>query len=297
MKNVFSVKNLFCLTLIIAFLGSSTLYAQKKSKSKPKEAPVAEGIKLEYNYPADKSFRYVTDSKIVQDMDINGQSMLVNVAMFMGCDVKSAGKQGNNLKIEVKLDSMSQFVDSPQGSSGGGISSLKGKTFNIVISPAGKAEDISEAEAVVYTIEGSGENNMAQAFKSFFPALPENPVKPGDTWVVNDTIDSKSPTNTMLMPFTSNYKFEGVENINGIECAKISATVSGTRKISTQAQGMDILTNGTFTGTMNILFAVKEGYFVQDSSTSKMTGNIEIVGQGMTFPVVMDMTAVNKIAK
>jgi hypothetical protein len=297
MKKMLLIRNLFCLTLFLVFLSGSTLYAQKKSKSKQKEAPVAEGLKLEYNYPADKSFRYVTDSKIIQDMDINGQSMLVNVATFMGCDVKSAGRQGNNLKLVVKLDSMSQFVDSPQGSAGGGISSLKGKTFNIVISPAGKAEDISEATAVVYTIEGSGESNMAEAFNSFFPALPENPVKPGDTWVVNDTIESKSPTNSMHSPFTSNYKFEGVETINGIECAKISATVSGTRKISTQAQGMDILTNGTFTGTMNILFAVKEGYFVKDSLSSKMTGEIEVVGQGMTFPMVMDITEVKKIAK
>ena len=50
---------------------------------------------------------------------------------------------------------------------------LKGKVFNMVISPAGKTVDITEASKIVYTIEGSGENNLTQAFLNYFPALPK----------------------------------------------------------------------------------------------------------------------------
>ena len=67
--------------------------------------------------------------------------------------------------------------------------------------------------------------------------------------------------------------------------------------MTTQSQGMEIRTSGPFTGTRVLLFAVKEGYLVKESVTTKMTGNIEIPDQNMTFPVVMDITSVNQIVK
>jgi len=95
----------------------------------------------------------------------------------------------------------------------------------------------------------------------------------------------------------SSNKFEGIENIDGIDCAKISATLSGSRKMTTQSQGMDILTNGPFTGTLVLLFAVKEGYLIKETVTTKMTGNVEIPSQNMSFPVVMDITSINQNVK
>jgi hypothetical protein len=230
-------------------------------------------------------------------MDVNGQSMLVNVAMYLGCEVKAAGKIGDSLKLEIMIDSMKQDVESPQGAAGGPINEVKGKVFNMVISPSGKTVDLTEAAKVIYTMEGSGESNLTQAFLNYFPALPEKEVKPGDTWVSNDTINSKSPTNSIYMPVESNFKFEGVENIDGVDCAKITATLSGTRKMSTQSQGMDIQTSGPYTGTQVLYIALKEGYLMKETVTTKMTGTIEIPDQNMSFPVVMSITASNGLVK
>jgi len=268
-------------------------YSQKKSEA----APAKGGVKIEYNYPEGKTIKYVTESKIVEDMDVNGQSMLVNVGIYLGCEVKAAGKTGENLKLEIKIDSMAQNVESPQGSAGGPINDVKGKSFNMVISPAGKVIDLNEASKIVYTIEGSGENNLTQTFLNYFPVLPEGKINPGDTWVTNDTIDSKSPTNSNWMPTESKFKFEGIENVDGIDCAKISATLSGTRKMTTQSQGMEIHTSGPYTGTQLLFIAVKEGYMVKETVTTKMTGNIEIPDQNMSFPVVMTATATNQVVK
>ena len=133
MKNL-HVRNLAATGLTLILAGICSLgYSQKKSQ----ESPIKGSIKLEYNYPADKTFKYVADTKIVQDMDVNGQSMLVNVSMYMGCEVKAAGKIGENLKLEIKIDSMAQNVESPQGSAGGPINDVNGKVFNMIISPAG----------------------------------------------------------------------------------------------------------------------------------------------------------------
>lgn len=293
MKNL-HVKNFAVSASILLLSGICSIgYSQKKSEA----APVKGGVKLEYNYPEGKSFKYLSGTKIVQNMDVNGESMLVNISISMGCEVKSAGKIGENLKLEIKIDTMAQSIESPQGTGGGAINDVKGKVFNMIISPSGKTIDFTEATKIIYTLEGSGENNLGDSFRNYFPSLSTNQLKQGDTWVTNDTIDTKSPTNSVWMPVESNHKFEGIRNIDGIDCAKISSTISGTRKMTTQSQGMEIRTSGPFTGTRVLLFAVKEGYMIKDSVASKMTGNIEIADQNMNFPVVMDITSVNQIVK
>jgi hypothetical protein len=294
MKNLL-IKNLAITGLILILsVINSTGYSQKKSDASPSKG----GVKLEYNYPAGSTFKYFTDTKIIEDMDINGQSMLVNVSMNMGCEVKSTGKDGGNLKLEIKIDSMTQNVESPQGSAGGPITDVKGKVFNMVISPSGKTIDLTEATNIVYTVEGSGENNLGQTFLNYFPYLPAGAVNPGDTWVINDTIDTKTATNTIWMPVESSYKFEGIENIDGVDCAKISATLSGIRKMKNQVQGMgDILTSGPFTGTQTLLISIKDGYLIKESVTTKMKGTMEIPDQNMSFGVVMDVTSTNEIVK
>jgi hypothetical protein len=223
--------------------------------------------------------------------------MLVNISMTLGCQIKSTGKQGENLNLEISIDTMAQNVESPQGSAGGSISDVKGKVFTIVISPSGKIVDLSGASKIVYTVEGSGESTMNQSFMGYFPVLPKNAVKEGDTWISNDTLDSKAETNTIWMPVEANYKFEGIEKIDGIDCAKISSTLSGTRKMTTKSQGMEIHTSGPFTGTQTMFFAVNEGYFIKQTVVSKMTGNIEIPDQNMSFPVVMTINSTNQIVK
>jgi hypothetical protein len=293
MKNLHLTKLALAGFILILSGIFSTGYSQKKSVTPPPSA----GDKIGYNYPEGKTFKYLSDTKIVQNMDVNGQSMLVNISMYMGCEVKSTGRQGENLKLEIKIDSMAQNIESPQGVTGGPITDVNGKVFNMIISPAGKAIDVTEAFKIVYSVEGSGENNLGESFLSYFPYLSASAVKPGDTWISNDTVNSKSPNNTIWMPVESKFKYEGIENVNGIDCAKISATLSGTRKMITQSQGMEIHTSGPFTGTKITLIALKEGYLVKESVTSKMTGNIEIADQNMKFPVVMDITSVNQIVK
>ena len=79
--------------------------------------------------------------------------------------------------------------------------------------------------------------------------------------------------------------------------ARITATLSGTRKMTTQSQGMEIHTSGPYTGTQVLYFAVKEGYLIKEAVNTKMTGNIEIPDQNMLFPVVMNITSSNGVVK
>jgi hypothetical protein len=233
---------------------------------------------------------------MTQIMDIQGQSMQVDVNSAFGCFVKSAGKQDNNLMIEIKVDTLGQTTNSPMGGSGGAIQDIKGKTFNIMISPEGKMVDISGATAFVYTLEGSGESNMSQTFSDFFPVLPSKAVATGDTWNSTDSLTTKSTAMTMTTIDNTINKLEGFETVDGIECAKISSQHSGKISMKIQNQGNDLSIKGPFTGTSEFLFAVKEGYFIKMTSATKVNGNLEMTSpQAMTFPIVIDMKSVNEM--
>lgn len=249
-------------------------------------------VKLAYNYAEGKSVSYTLTTAVTQAMDVSGQTMNVLVNNNMAFKVKMLGKSDENLKLEITVDSLSTKVESPQGSAGGKIKDVEGKTFNMVLSPLGKEIDVNEAAKIEYTVEGSGGGNMSQSFASIFPDLPGNPVKPGDTWTKNDTISNNSATTKVKQIIQSTNKFEGIEKIDGLECAKITSTITGTMQTTTQNMGMDIFYNGPLQGTVTLYFAVKEGYFVKQEVLTKMTGTIEISGpQSMTFPVVMDTSS------
>jgi hypothetical protein len=294
MKNSLKNRLIFTCALLIVISITTTGYSQKKTKkSLPKGT-----IKLEYKYPSDKVVKYFDDSKVNEVMDVNGQSMQVNVSSVFGCSIKTTGKQDGNIKLEIRMDTMAQNIDTPQGTSGGTIKEIQGKTFNMILSPTGKEVDVSEAEKIIFNVEGSGQSNASQSFLSFFPDLPKDPVKPGDTWISIDSVTSKTPIASMKMQVKSENKYEGIEKIDGTECAKISSAISGTREMTAQTQGMDVYTSGPFTGNTVLFFAVKEGYFIRQIVTTKMTGTIEISGpQNMSFPVVMDMTSTNEVRK
>jgi hypothetical protein len=262
------------------------------------QAITAGPVKLEYNYPVNKPVRYLTESKIMQTMDVMGQSMEVHVNAVFGCTIKAVTSPDKNLKLEVTVDTIGQSTESPMGLTGGAVGEVQGKVFNIVINPAGKSVDISEAESIVYSIEGSGESNLAETFINFFPVLPDKPVQTGDTWASTDSVSTKTSAMSMKMSVRSENKMEGFENIDGVECAKISSVLSGERIMKVSNQDMEIQIKGPFTGTADFFFSLKDGYFVRQTVESKLTGKMEMTApQAMTIPIVMDISSVNNVKK
>ncbi len=290
MKN--SLQEKFPVLLFIIALVAGALV------SNAQEAPRSGPIRFEYNYPANKPVRYMTESKVIQTMDVMGQSMQVNVNSVFGCTIRAVNSPDKNLKLEVTVDTIGQSTESPMGSTGGSIKEVQGRVFNIVIDHAGKSVDISEAKNIIYNIEGSGESNLSETFINFFPVLPSNPVKTGDTWNTSDSINTTTSAMSMKMLVNAENKLEGFETVNGVECAKISAVLTGTRTMDIRSQEMDIKIKGPFTGTADFYFSPKDGYFIRQVVFTKMTGNLEMsMPEPMSIPVVMDMNSVNEVKK
>jgi hypothetical protein len=293
MRKLFSFKSIFVSASFIAMLIVPTAYSQDNPAQNMPEG----AVKMAYQFLGDKPLSYRTEGKIVQDMDINGQSMLVNISTYAGCTVMPEGNKEGNLVLEVKIDSLAQVVDSPQGVMGGPVTDVKGKSFKAVLAPNGKTIDISGAKEITYSSPGGDEVNAYQIFSDFFPLLPVNDVNIGDKWITNDTSDIKNEYNSRYMPVESNCVFEGYEDIDGIRCAKITASIKGTMKITNQSQGMEVTSSGDLTGERALYFAVDKGYYVKEIVKYKMNGTVEIADQGMSFPVVMDITTTNELIR
>lgn len=286
MRNFSSFRKSIVLSTLFALVFYSVAFSQSGA------------VKMVYNFPADKPVKYLSTSKIVQTMDIMGQTMEVNVSAALGCSIKSKGLIEKKLNLEVTIDTMYQKVDSPQGSAGGVLRDAMGKVFIMSITPEGKETDLSEASKILINIEGSGTTDAAQSFIDFFPDLPSGSVSPGFTWSQTDSIKTKSVSNSMVMVFKSDNKFEDFEEINGVKCARISSAISGDRATVTQSQGMDISSKGPFTGTSVVYFSLDKGYFIKQTVNTKMTGTIDITSpENMSFPVIMDMTSVTEVVK
>jgi hypothetical protein len=130
-----------------------------------------------------------------------------------------------------------------------------------------------------------------------FPLLPSKPVSIGEVWNLTDSITTQSPVMKMKVIDSTINKLEGFEKADGIECARISSQHSGMWTMAIQSQGMDIFIKGPFNGTSECLFAVKEGYFIKNTGSTKMTGELEISSQGMSMPIVIEMKSVSEVKK
>jgi hypothetical protein len=227
MKNIQKTGIFIAIILILSMALTPDANAQRRKRNRPPRGTVH----LVYNYPENVPMHYRSKTNITEDMDINGQSMQVYVDYNLGCVVTGKGNEDQKQKLEITIDSLDQNVDSPNGTYGGEIKDLRGKSFIMTISLLGKVIDLSGAENVVFTQEGSGESNLSQSFYNYFPVLPDKDIKPGDSWESNDSTVSATPTNTSKVISKSVNTFEGIENIDGVDCAKIISTVTGTRDL------------------------------------------------------------------
>jgi len=280
---------------ILIFLIFSGICVPALTQTKSGNYNQTDLIRLEYKYQSKNPVKYQLVSKITQIMDIQGQAMQNNIASVFGCSIKPAGRQDSNLILEITADTLGQSVESAMGVSGGPVKEIKGKVFNIVINSTGQEIDISEAEEVEYNVEGSGSTNLAQTFMEFFPLLPAHPVKTGDIWNISDSVRGETTAIVTNSKVNSVDKLEGIETIDGIECARISSTHTGTMEMDVNNQGMEIKMKGAVTGTGVLLFAIKEGYFIKQTVNSKVTGTLEITSpENMNFPMVMEINSVNE---
>ncbi len=146
----------------------------------------------------------------------------------------------------------------------------------------GKESDFAQAEAITFNLGGEI-RNLGPEFQSAFPDFPGKPVKPGDSWNYSDTIREEAGGNRMHLYVSCTATLEGVETLNGIECAKVTVPFTGTVLGEGNMQGVSTETTGEISGTDTYYFDYKKGILVtvksegEASTTTKTSGAREMI--------------------
>ena len=284
------ILSLVCITLIYLVSGC----AAKKTLTESPET----GLTLIYKLPAESGVYYTSRSDIKQGMEIQGQSIGADIEQVLAFDMKPVSVSEGTLTLDITLDTIGMSVTSPMVSFSADVSSILGKSFTMDLSDKGEELDLTQAESLKYSMAQSGERSIAMNFQTFFPDLPENKIKAGDSWIDTDTINESSETEEVVMYLHSNNTFEGVETVAGYECVKIVSLLSGPRNVNQETQGVTLVTEGEVKGTLTWYFAFKEGIFVKSVMISSSQSTVTASGaQNISFPMSMEIKSVIEISE
>jgi hypothetical protein len=287
---------------VLAVSAGLFLTGRAGSTAPPREAmapalPQAQAspVVLEYKMPAGQVLKYQDRSEMRQTSDIMGQSVETAITSTGAYSFQAKGRKDANFLLGVTIDDMGMSVATPRGDMSPDLKPVIGRSLDMVLSPLGAEVEVTGAEDITYELAGSS-RNAATFFKVFFPDLPGKAVKVGDSWPSSYVIEEKSGPTSVRMDFQSLNTLEGWETIDGMECARITAKVTGTISGTGKQQGMDTSTDGTSKGKDVWYFAVKEGIFVK--STSELTTEVttSLTGaQSMTIPTTQTRTGEVKL--
>jgi hypothetical protein len=254
------------------------------SAAGPASAPAAKAIVLEYKMPKGRALTYQGKSEQGTVMEVMGQSMDTTTTGSTTYTFTSKGLKDKNFIVGVTIDDMSASVTGAQGDLSPDLSSVKGKSFDMVLSPLGSEVDVTGAEAITYSI-ATQTQSLASGFRTFFPDMPGKPVKIGDTWPSNSSVTENAGSITVRADIENINTLEGFETVDGVECARISAQVTGTVSGSGNQMGQDVTFTGTIKGKAVHHFAVKEGFYVKSMTETTGEMSIDVPAASMTIPM------------
>lgn len=276
-----------CLTLgIAASLLLAGCAVRSTSPGVTQTAPA--GLALEYKMPPGQVLRYQEKQEAREVGEVMGQTResLIVAANSLSFVAKEA--QGKDHLLEVTIDDMTMSVSSASGDLSPDLTSVRGKSFNMILSPSGTPVDVSGAEAITYEM-ANNTRSVASGFKLFFPHLPDRPVKIGDSWPSSAVVEEKYGATTVLIELQVINQLEGIENVEGMDCVRVRSEATGTISGTGRQEGADLVFGGTIKGSDVWHFAVKKGLYVDSTSENVTEMTISVTGPA-TFTIPTTQT-------
>ena len=255
------------------------------------------GLILKYRMPESDTLKYQTSSETNQTIDVMGQIIDTSIMGSSSFSVQAIGLKEINHRLQVTLDSMSMEIVSTQGELSPDMSTVEGKTFEMILSPLGEELELIGADAIKYDLGSEGEQSVASGFQGFFPNFSQSPVKVGDTWTSQDVITETSETGEVRIVLNNTHTLDGFETINGWECVRIKSSIKGTMEGQGSQQGTDLIYGGEIEGSDTLYFAYKEGIFIKGGMTGTVDGTITVEAQNIDIPLTREMKMESELVK
>lgn len=256
------------------------------------------GLVLQYRMQDNQVLKYQSTGAQTQNIEVMGQSINTETNTSNAFTVVSKGIKEGNLLLGVTIDSMTVDVSSTQGNLSPDMSSVVGKSFEMVLSPLGKELELPGAESITYSLGQAGERSVESNFQTIFPDMPGRPLKFGETWTSADTVTEKSRIGEVILNFESVNTLVAFETVDGIECVKVTAEMTGTLDGKGEQMGAELTFKGNIKGTETWYFAYRDGVFVKGMVNALTDGTIEVSGaQSMTIPMKQETKMETKLIK
>jgi len=266
-----------------------------------KQAPVygdpLTGVILQYRMPEGQVLKYESWGETHQVSDVMGQTIEADISSSIIFTAKSMGQEENNHRLTITIDDMGLNIQSTQGALEADMSTVIGKSFDMIFSPLGKEVELIGAEAIEYDLGPEGTRNISTGFQDIFPNFADKLVKIGDTWPDESTVTEKTSTGDAVIHFSGVNTLAGFETIDGMECVKVTAEGSGTIESKGEQQGMELVTTGEIKATVTWYFAYKEGIFIKQTNEGTVEGMVDVPSQSVQIPFTRESTSEIKLIK
>lgn len=231
------------------------------------------GVKLEYNFPNDYQ-NYKQTQRIDQKIDAMGQLIETDIVSEAEFRVKKNADEGENVKIEVKLNSVSMDIETMGQQIGPDLSELEGKEFHMVVSKKGVEMDTHEADNIVFQITPDEKSNLGMMFNAFLPDLPEDIVKTGNSWTSRDSIYFKDGDRYTMVVTTNTHVLNDFVEFEGANCVEVKTIYEGYLKGKSYSQGAELTFDGKISGDGTWYFDFENGRLIKDNGTGLADGKI-----------------------
>ena len=257
------------------------------------------GLILEYRMSSGDAVSYRFTSSSTQTMEIQGQSIPVESVETLSFSVEPKGVKEGDLALGITIDGLTVVVSGPQGELEADTDDVVGESFDMTLSTLGAEGGLPDADVLQYTIGPEGPKSVITGFGVIFPDLPEGPIAIGDTWPATVELSEETNDGNVVITVHAVNTLEGFETIDGFECARIEAVLTGTIEGGGIQQGAEWTMQSQMEGGGTWYFAYKEGILVRDVTEGTADGNIVVQSPNgeMIIPASRDYSMVTELVK
>ena len=255
------------------------------------------GTVLEYRIPDDVSYEFISDT--TQTMNIQGQSVPIYTSEVLAFSVTPKGTKGGEHALGITIDGLTVIASTPDGDLEADPEGIVGESFDMTLSKLGIEGGLPESDFLEYMIGNEGPKSIITGFSVIFPDLPERPVDVGGTWPVTLELTEQSGDSSVVIKIDAVNTLAGFDVINGLECAEISAVLTGTIEGSGAQNGVEWTMSTEMDGVGSWYFAHEEGILVSDWTEGTADGSITVASPGgeMVIPVTREYTMLVRLVQ
>ena len=273
----------------------------------------ADGYTLKFNMQKGSKFDYAMNMDMNMKQSMMGKEMTMKSKITMGYFFEvtsdSAGwktvaatiskiamdMNAGDMSMKFDTDNPSADTTGPMAMAGKIFSGMKDGKFTFTINENGQigqiqgfneilqqsitAANIPNADMVIQSMGKSfDENQFRQNLQQSFNIYPGKPVKPGESWTKNTTLNNSG----MILKMDNTYTLESVTGNDAM--IKVASKITSGMD-SSSISNFKVNMDGSMSGDMN--YDLSNGLPKQGSMDMKVI--MKVTGQGMDMPIDMDM--------